>query len=89
MKPLPREVLQLLQTLPEETCKVILNTNRRGHWEVEAFARYKVDELSAAQPISQNGPQPLTLEMLGRLVGRVSAPYEAERLACDEKREVS
>jgi hypothetical protein len=37
-------VLALLDTLPEETCKVILNTDRRGHWSVEVFTRYTIEE---------------------------------------------
>lgn len=52
MKPLPPVVLQLLAALPEETSKVILNTNRQGHWEIEVFARYAVDE-SPPQPTAR------------------------------------
>jgi hypothetical protein len=44
MKPLPDVVLQLLLSLPEETSKIILNTNREGHWEIEVFTRYRLDE---------------------------------------------
>lgn len=43
MKPLPEAVLGLLATLPDATCKIILNTNGKGHWEVEVFTRYKID----------------------------------------------
>lgn len=43
MQPLPAPVLALLATLPEETCKIVLNTNRRGHWEIEVFTRYQLD----------------------------------------------
>lgn len=61
MRPLPPIVLRLLDTLPEETCKVILNTNRRGHWEVEVFTRYSLDEEALqALPLGRPAPaQPL------------------------------
>lgn len=44
MKPLPRRVLHLLETLPEETCKIVLNTNQKGHWVIEVFTRYTLVE---------------------------------------------
>lgn len=43
MQPLPDAVLRLLAMLPDETCKIILNTNGKGHWEIEVFTRYKID----------------------------------------------
>jgi hypothetical protein len=46
MKPLPGAVLALLETLPPQTRKVILNTNGAGHWEIEVFMRYSLDEES-------------------------------------------
>jgi hypothetical protein len=45
MKPLPPSVLALLAAAPEDRpCKIILNTDGKGHWEVEIFARYVLDE---------------------------------------------
>ena len=44
MKALPQEVWAIFAELPEDRpYKVILNTNGRGHWEVEVFARYVID----------------------------------------------
>ena len=50
MKLLPPALLQFLDALPDETCKVILNTNRKGHWEVEVFTRHSFDEASPPTP---------------------------------------
>lgn len=44
MKPFPVVMHKLLDTLPEETIRVTLNTNRKGHWEIETVARYSFDE---------------------------------------------
>jgi hypothetical protein len=44
MKPLPVTLLQQLEALPEETCRLVLNTNRHGHWEVEFVGRLQYDE---------------------------------------------
>lgn len=44
MMALPRELLQLLADVPDgQPCKVVLNTNGKGHWEVEIFARHSFD----------------------------------------------
>ena len=50
MKPLPQAVLALLETLPPQTRKVILNTNGHGHWEIEVFSRYSIDEDLSQEP---------------------------------------
>jgi hypothetical protein len=44
MKPLPVTLLHQLEALPEETCRLVLNTNRQGHWEVEFVGRLQYDE---------------------------------------------
>jgi hypothetical protein len=44
MKPLPYALLQQLEALPDETFRIVLNTNRQGHWEIEITARFQLDE---------------------------------------------
>jgi hypothetical protein len=44
MKPLPAALLQQLEALPDETCRIVLNTNRQGHWEVEFTVRVHYQE---------------------------------------------
>jgi hypothetical protein len=44
MKPIPVALLQRLEALPDETCRIILNTNPFGHWEVECSVRFQYDE---------------------------------------------
>ena len=51
MKPLPGVVLKLLDTLPDaQAQKIVLNTDGNGHWEVEVFSRYRLDEVSDSSP---------------------------------------
>jgi hypothetical protein len=54
MNPLPPAVVHLLRTLPDETRKIILNTNGKGHWEIEVFTRYQVDEPTSAVPLARD-----------------------------------
>lgn len=63
MKPLPSVVLQLLATLPDaQAQKIVLNTDGNGHWEVEVFSRYRLDEPSACSahvPLKDKAPRHL------------------------------
>ena len=44
MKRLPVALVSFLETLPDDTCKIVLHTNRKGQWEVEAFSRHTFRE---------------------------------------------
>ena len=44
MKPLPVALLQQREALPEDTCRIVLNTNRYGNWDVEFTVRYHFRE---------------------------------------------
>jgi hypothetical protein len=45
MRALPPCVVQVLDMLPDaQPQKIVLNTDGKGHWEVEVFSRYVVSE---------------------------------------------
>jgi hypothetical protein len=58
MKPLPPALLHQLEALPDETFRIVLNTNRQGHWEIEITARFQLDERPTPQgPQTQKSPR--------------------------------
>jgi hypothetical protein len=51
MKALPPCVVQVLDKLPDALPqKIVLNTDGKGHWEIEVFSRYAVSEDTHTRP---------------------------------------
>ena len=45
MRALPPCVVRVLEMLPDaQPQKIVLNTDGKGHWEIEVFSRYAVSE---------------------------------------------